>query len=55
MPATMLVAVRLAKEGYGTPEQILNMRADAVLAALEYVSFVGDYEQTAHVLNAPKK
>lgn len=55
MDEAMLVGLRLAKEGYGSPVEVLAMPTDVVLAALEYVTFIGDYEQTAHVLNTPKK
>jgi hypothetical protein len=41
----------LAREGYGTVEGILEMRADLVLAALEYCSFLDDYHETFLALN----
>lgn len=49
----MMVALRLAKEGYGggDPERILKMRADTVLAALQYEAFLGDYERAYIELN----
>ena len=40
------MALRLAREGYGTIEGILEMRADLVLAALEYCGFLDDYQET---------
>ena len=48
-----MVALRLAKAGYcgGDPERILGMRADLVMAALQYESFIGDYERTYLELN----
>jgi hypothetical protein len=39
-----LVALRLAKEGFGTPEQILAMPADVVVDAVEYALFLSDYQ-----------
>lgn len=54
MDEATLVSLRLAKEGYGTPTEVLQMPTDIVLAALDYVSFIGDYESTSHVLNTPK-
>jgi len=43
----------LAKAGYGggDPERILGMRADLVIAALQYESFVNDYERTYIEIN----
>lgn len=46
-----LFACRLSKEGYGTVEQIEEMRADRVIDLLEYSNFLGDYEATSHELN----
>jgi len=51
MEESTLVALRLSKEGYGSPVAILDMPADIVLAALEYSNFCSDYEETAHELN----
>ena len=50
-----LVAVRLAKEGYGSPEEIMRMRSDLVLDALEFSGFCSDYEATYVHLNRDKK
>ena len=55
MDEAQLVALRLSKEGFGSPVDILAMPTDIVLAALEYSTFISDYEQTAHVLNNPKQ
>ncbi len=46
MDSGLLIALRLAKEGFGSPEDILEMRTDTVLAALEYCEFLVDYEIT---------
>lgn len=55
MDSEMLVALRLAKEGFGTPEAILAMPTDIVLSALEYAGFVGDYEETMIEMNKERK
>lgn len=47
MDLATLAAVRLAKEGYGTAESILQQPTDLVLAQLEYIGFCADYETTA--------
>lgn len=49
----MIIALRLAKAGYagGDPERILKMRADFVLAAIQYEKFVKDYEGAFIELN----
>ena len=54
MDSAMLTAVRLAKEGFGTPEQILEMRTDIVLAALDYSEFTAAYESKFQELNREK-
>ncbi len=56
MDEALLIPVRLAKEGFGgTPEAIANMRTDYVLAAVQYSSFLSDYEETFSVINQPPK
>lgn len=55
MNPALLTALKLAKEGYGRPDQILHMPADVVLAALEYSTFLGKYETTARELNKQTK
>lgn len=50
-----MVALRLAKEGFGTIEQILAMPSDHVIDCLEYVTFLGDYETTFMELNKPQQ
>lgn len=47
----MLIALKLAKEGYGTPDQVLAMRSDIVVAAVEYETFLNEYDRTIKVLN----
>lgn len=54
MDPGLLIPVRLSKEGYGTPEQIENMRTDLVLAALAFSDFTADYISTASELNKQK-
>lgn len=51
MDEATVIALRLAKEGYGTVEQILGMRADLVLDALEYSGFLSDYQETYFNIN----
>jgi hypothetical protein len=48
MDTALLIAVRLAREGFGTTEQILNQPTPLVLASLEYCGFCADYEK-AHI------
>lgn len=56
MPEEMVIALRLAKEGYGTTQQILEeFPTDHVLAMLEFSGFVGEYEETMIEINRPKK
>lgn len=55
MDSGLLMALRLSKEGFGTLEEILAMPADLVLAAWEYVGFLGDYEETAMEINRPQE
>jgi hypothetical protein len=55
MESEMLIALRLSKDGFGTPQQILEMRSDIVLSALEYTAFLGDYEDTMIELNKDQK
>lgn len=50
----LVIANRLCKEGYGTMEQILEQPIDLTLAALEYCTFIGEYEKANHDLNKPK-
>jgi hypothetical protein len=53
----MMIALRLAKAGYagGDPERVLKMRADIVLAAIQYEKFVSDYENAFIELNKEAK
>jgi hypothetical protein len=51
MDTALLTAVRLSKAGFGTPEQILHMPVDVVLAAVEFQNFQDDYESTVRELN----
>jgi hypothetical protein len=55
MDEAQLVALRLSKEGFGSPVDVLAMPTDIVLAALDYSGFISDYEQTSHSLNSPSK
>ena len=51
MDSSVLIALRLSKDGFGTPEQILAMPSDLVLSALEYSGFLADYEEAVIDLN----
>jgi hypothetical protein len=51
MDPALLTAIRLSREGFGTPQEILHMPADVVLAALEFVTFQDEYEATVRELN----
>jgi len=55
MDTARLVALRLAKAGYGTPQEILAMPCDLVLDALEHAHFVSDYERTYAELNKAQR
>ena len=48
-PATYL-AVRLSKEGFGAPGEILRTPVNEVLAMLHYSNFSADYLDTVEVL-----
>lgn len=52
-----MVALRLAHEGYGggDPEKVLRMRADIVLAAIQYEKFRSDYERAYFDLNRERE
>lgn len=54
MPDELLIPVRLAKEGYGTPQQIADMRVDLVMAAVRYSKFLSDLQETTTQLNKPE-
>ena len=43
--------MKLSKAGYGRPQEILNERADLVLAMLDYEGFLVDYETTFREIN----
>jgi hypothetical protein len=49
----MLTALRLAKEGWygGDPALVLSAPADHVMLALQYGSFLVEYESEMHRLN----
>lgn len=54
MPRARLIAVRLAKAGFGTQSQILASPARLVLDAQEYVEFLDQYETTFTEMNKTK-
>lgn len=51
MDSALFTALRLSKAGFGTPDQILRMPVSVVLGALQYVTFLSDYEATFVELN----
>lgn len=55
MPEDLLIPVRLASEGYGTPQEIADMRADLVMAAVEFSQFQSTYQETFSQLNKAQK
>lgn len=46
-----MIAIRLAKAGYGRADEILNMRCDLVIAMIEYERFTDDLERAVIELN----
>lgn len=46
-----MVALRLSKAGYGRPDEILKMRCDLVIAAIEYERFLSEFEGAVYELN----
>lgn len=51
MDPALLAALKLSREGYGSPVEILEMPTDVVMAALEHSNFLAEYESTATELN----
>lgn len=47
--------MRLAKEGLGTVNEVLEWPADRFLDAVEYSNFLADYQETHLELNRSKK
>jgi hypothetical protein len=54
MNPARLIAVRLAKEGFGSPVAILRTPVSMVLDMLNYSNFLADYSETAGELNKPE-
>ena len=55
MPEEMLMAVRLAKEGYyPSPGAVLEAPLDEALAAEDHANFMDSYRQTLDELNRPE-
>jgi hypothetical protein len=52
-----VIALRLAKEGFwgGDPEKVLRARADHVVEAVQYLTFLGDYERAYVDMNRPNE
>ena len=51
MPEEWLVALRLSKDGFGRPEEVLAMPVNLALAALDYSDFLASYSATHYELN----
>ena len=51
----ILCAVRLAQAGYGSPEEILNMRVDVVIHMILYDKFYNEYQRAYQYLNLKKR
>lgn len=51
MDSALLIAVRLAREGYGDPQTLLKTPSDIVLACLQHSEFLADYEKAFSALN----
>lgn len=49
-----MIALRLAKAGYGSPMEVLAMPSDLVMTALSYERFLGEYEEAYISLNKDK-
>ena len=49
-----MIAIKLAKQGYGSPNEILNWDTMDVIVMLEYEKFLQDYDQEFQVLNKEK-
>lgn len=55
MDPGLLAVLRLSKEGFGTPIEILHMPVSVVLGALDYCQFQQKYEEAYIELNKPSK
>jgi hypothetical protein len=54
MDPALLAMCRLSKAGFGTMKEIGEMPVTYVLAALNFNSFIGDYENAHWELNKPQ-
>ena len=54
LPLSTFIALRLSKEGYGTPFEILRMPTDLILDTLHYTIALAEYEETLIQLNKDK-
>lgn len=55
MPSDTMIALRLAQEGFGSIQAILDTPTDLVLSAYEYSVFLAEYEETMIELNRETK
>lgn len=51
METARLIAIRLSKEGFGLPQEILATPAPLVLDMLTYSNFLADVQETSTELN----
>lgn len=50
-----MTALRLSKDGFGNPQEILKMRTDVVIYMIEYANFHSDYQSAFIELNKESK
>ena len=49
------MALKLAKAGYGTAQQILEQPLDLVISTIDYERFTQEYEEKFYEINQPEK
>lgn len=55
MDDAMLIALWLSKEGFGRPQDILEMPVDIVMHAVNYIAYLAEYQETEFELNREKE
>lgn len=55
MDPALLLAVRLSKEGHGSPQQILRSPTRHVFAMMHYSNAMSDAQDAATELNRPEQ
>ena len=51
MDPSLLIAIRLSKEGFGSPVAVLRSPVDVVLGAMEFCNFQADFEEAMAEMN----